>query len=528
MRARTRSGSVLLMAAAAVGLGLGCSEAGPDLIPVEPEVTALKLGVDLAQVADVEAIKFEVTPVDCRTGAKIGDVIVGTRPLSELHIPGGVPSLENNPLDKGSAHLFADLFVTVAAGCYDVRTTPVTPGGYPSKVCAAAWKKGVRVAEGKTTEILLINQCMGRDPGNIDIIATLNREPEIKKVEFKQSKFVTCGEKQIICATASDPDKDPLEFVWRVGPGVAAPVVVSHDLDPATGEITQCIAVSAKDEGKYPVSLTVYDLIWSRRGLVHIEDFLAAEGYPSESRAENDFWFYVADCKCPKRADVVMFHDLSGSFGDDLPNVKGNAGDIFDSLIAAAPLARMGVASFVDKPFAPFGYTGDYVFQIEAGGQLTADKTTFINAVNGMMVRFGDDEPEAQIEGLMHVGTHAAALGYSPDARRFVVMMTDASFHKAGDCLGKGCSEVNDGDGSIETREDYPRLAQIAAALVAADITPIFAVTADQVATYTALSADLTGLGVRPGKVVTLADDSSNVRDALLDALECPNPKKNP
>ena len=521
VRTRSRSGSVLL-AAAAVGLGLGCSEGGPDLVPADPELTALKLGVDLSQLADVEAIKFEVTPVDCHTGATSGEVIVGTRPLSELHIPGGVPSLENNPLDRRSQHLFADLFVTVAAGCYDVRTTPVTPGGLPSKVCAAAWKKGVRVLPGKTTEILLINQCMGRDPGNIDIIATLNREPEIKRVEFKDSKFVSCNDKQIICATASDPDKDPLEFVWRVARGVSAPVVVSHDLDPDTGAVTQCVSVSAKDEGKYPVSLTVYDLIWSPRGLVHIEDFLAAEGYPNESRAENDFWFYVADCKCVDSTDVVMFHDLSLSFQGDLVNVKGIAGDLFDTLIAAAPDARMGVASFIDKPFSPFGRPGDYVFRIEAGGQLTGDRAAFVAAVNGMNVNVGDDVPEAQIEGLMHVGTHAAALGYRPHAKKYVVLMTDAPFHEAGDCTAPNCTGPNDGDGSIEAAEDYPVLPQIAAALVAADITPIFAVTTDQLATYEALSAELTALGVRPGRVVTLDRDSENLLDAVLDGLECP------
>jgi hypothetical protein len=524
MRVRTRSGSVLLVAAAAVGLGFGCSEAGPDLIPVESAQSAIKLGVDLSKVADVEAIKFEVTPVDCHTGAKIGDVIVGTRPLSELRIPGGIPNLENNPLDKGSEHLFADLFVTVAAGCYDVRTTPVTPGGWASKVCAAAWKKGVRVFEGKTTEILLINQCMGRDPGNIDIIATLNREPVIKQVQFKDSKFVTCNEKQIICATASDPDKDPLEFVWRVASGVSAPVVISHDIDAATGDITQCIAVTAKDEGKYPVSLTVYDLIWSGGALVRIEDFLAAEGYPGESRARNEFWFYVADCKCVDKTDVVMFHDLSGSFGFPIETqVKPNAGSVFDGLIAAAPEARMGVASFVDKPFSPFGTTGDYVFQIEAGGQLTGDRAAYVAAVNGMVVRDGVDGPEAQIEGLMHVATHAAALGYRSGAKKYVVMMTDAPFHQAGECVSEGkCSEPNDGDGTIELTEDYPQLLQIAAALIAADIVPVFAVTAGQVPTYEALSADLTALGVKPGKVLTLAPDSSNVLDVLLDGLECP------
>ena len=61
----------------------------------------------------------------------------------------------------------------------------------------------------------------------------------------------------------------------------------------------------------------------------------------------------------------------------------------------------------------------------------------------------------------------------------------------------------------------------MASALIAADITPIFAVTADVVSTYQTLSDQLTALGVRPGKVVVLASDSSNIVDALLSGLSC-------
>jgi hypothetical protein len=62
---------------------------------------------------------------------------------------------------------------------------------------------------------------------------------------------------------------------------------------------------------------------------------------------------------------------------------------------------------------------------------------------------------------------------------------------------------------------------QIATALIAADITPIFAVTADVVPTYQALSDQLTALGVRPVRVVVLTSDSSNIVDALLSGLDC-------
>jgi hypothetical protein len=142
-----------------------------------------------------------------------------------------------------------------------------------------------------------------------------------------------------------------------------------------------------------------------------------------------------------------------------------------------------------------------------------------------MILRSGFDGPEAQIEGLMHVGTHASALGYRAAARKFVVMMTDAAFHPEFDCRlltsGASCPLDNNGDSVVDPNEDYPAITQVAAALISADITPIFAVTSDVVSTYQDLLDQLTALGVRPGKVVTLASDSSNIVDALLEGLDC-------
>jgi hypothetical protein len=331
-----------------------------------------------------------------------------------------------------------------------------------------------------------------------------------------------------VCATATDPENDPLDFKWTVTPevpgSVTGPTVISTSVDSDTGATTQCVSFVPATEGKFPINVTVFDEIWRGGMLVHTEDFLASEGYPHPSRASSDFFFY-ATCACATTTDVVMLHDLSGSFGDDLIQVKANAPGLFTALHGAAPDARLGVTSFVDKPIFPMGSPGDYVFQIEPGGELTDDEAVFEAAVNGMILRSGSDGPEAQIEGLMHVGTHAGALGYRPEARKFVVMMTDAPFHPEFDCRtltgGASCPNDNDGDANIEADEDYPAIFQVANALIAADITPIFAVTADVVSTYQDLSDQLTALGVRPGKVVVLASDSSNIVDALLSGLGC-------
>ena len=75
----------------------------------------------------------------------------------------------------------------------------------------------------------------------------------------------------------------------------------------------------------------------------------------------------------------------------------------------------------------------------------------------------------------MQLALHAAEVGFRPDAARFVVLFTDAPFHVAGDGAAGGITTANNGDaffgdGSIE---DYPFIAQVRAALEAANIIPI-------------------------------------------------------
>ncbi len=262
----------------------------------------LQITSTITQSADVAGIRFLFQPVSCEDGSPAGDPLVVDRPLEDFTIPGGIPELENAPLDAESAHLFADAFQTLGAGCYDVTAVPIQDSGDASNMCESAWEKAVVVEEGKTTEIFLINQCHGTDPGAIDAIATLNHEPEIGDVSFDESKFISCGESQTVCATVTDPDHDPLEFVWTLdasAPATAGPRVVRHTEDEATGAVTECVEFDPAAPGKFPVSLKVYDLLWKDGELMRIEDWLAAEGYPSESHAEFEFFFYVASDLSP-------------------------------------------------------------------------------------------------------------------------------------------------------------------------------------------------------------------------------------
>lgn len=152
----------------------------------------------------------------------------------------------------------------------------------------------------------------------------------------------------------------------------------------------------------------------------------------------------------PRKLDVCLLVDLSGSYGDDLPNIKAQMPAIWDYVKAEINDVRWCLATFVDFPFNPWGDAGygDYAYRLEQG--LTPYKAAWVAAVNAMGTKWGYDEPESQYEALYQMATGAGndvppagpsagdiPAGQNPnwrlDATKILIITTDASFHNAGD-----------------------------------------------------------------------------------------------
>ena len=226
--------------------------------------------------------------------------------------------------------------------------------------------------------------------------------------------------------------------------------------------------------------------------------------------------------------DVFLLQDLSGSFDDDLPTVRRLVPNLVSALQKRQPDSTFGVASFTDKPIAPFGISGDYVYRLNQ--QQTTDATAIQSTVNNLTVRDGSggefDGPEAQLEGLLQTALRSQSeIGFRDSARRVVVVATDAEFHQAGDGRKAGITKPNNLDTILDgnppgTGEDYPSVPQVRQALINANIIPVFAVTKDQIATYRDLVDDSDGDGLGFGSVVELKSDSSNLVDAIATGLD--------
>ncbi|MEZ2275505.1 MAG: hypothetical protein ACBR12_01185 [Microcoleus sp.] len=224
--------------------------------------------------------------------------------------------------------------------------------------------------------------------------------------------------------------------------------------------------------------------------------------------------------------DVFLLQDLSLSFEEDLPILKRLVPNLLDDLRKIQPDAKFGVGSFIDKPIEPFGDKNNaYVYQLEQ--PLTNDKDVVRSTVNNLLtISRGGDLPEAQLEALLQVARRTIQtnpIGFRNNARRVVVVSTDAIYHKGGDgaeAKPRPITKPNNGDTVIDPDEDFPSITQVKQALSDANIFPVFTIAEDNdeidnISVY----QDLVDNKIGFGKVVQLQSNSSNLVQAITDGL---------
>jgi hypothetical protein len=363
----------------AAPLGAGCSSPDQQPSPENAAHTGARLTIDVLSHTDVGAIQFEVNRVSCNDEPIVAYSNTVTEDLSDILIPGGVPSQTNAPLDSSSQHLYADRFFALTPGCYDVTTTPLKADGTPSADCGAATQHRVQVSDGSTSEITLINQCKGDGTGGLDVISTLNHPPVIAQLTFDDSKFTARCSETIACATVRDPDQDPLEFVWKAAPNISLPFQGPLEMGKRTnpdGTVTDCVSILPLQAGDYEFSLTVYDQVHGANGsLERIEDALAARGTPAPSHAQFSFPLHAADAagcscvgeysNCKELVEHNILYRWSAHHSADIP-VPVTTLSILDTNVVAGQRALRAVTNA--------GY--DWWFQYDPPSGETLDVST--------------------------------------------------------------------------------------------------------------------------------------------------------
>ncbi len=215
--------------------------------------------------------------------------------------------------------------------------------------------------------------------------------------------------------------------------------------------------------------------------------------------------------------DVFFLQDLSGSFGGDIANVRLLVPDIVAAIRAVQPDSWFGVGPFIDIPTSPFGSGSDFLY--ETALPLTSNEAELQAIYDMLTIGSGADGDEAQLTALLQAGVRLDEIGWRGESTRVAILFTDATYHEAGDGVSGGITNPNDGDDILDgtppgTGEDYPTIAQMAAALSSAGIFPVFAVTSGVTSYYQDL-ADEIGFGA----VVNLSSDSQDIVDTVEAAL---------
>uniref|UniRef100_A0AC11B7U4 Integrin subunit beta 7 n=1 Tax=Ovis aries TaxID=9940 RepID=A0AC11B7U4_SHEEP len=242
--------------------------------------------------------------------------------------------------------------------------------------------------------------------------------------------------------------------------------------------------------------------------------FLRAEGYP---------------------VDLYYLMDLSYSMKDDLERVRQLGHALLVRLQEVTDSVRIGFGSFVDKTVLPFVSTVpsklrhpcpsrlescQSPFSFHHVLSLTGDAKAFEREVGRQNVSGNLDSPEGGFDAILQAALCQKQIGWR-NVSRLLVFTSDDTFHTAGDGKLGGIFMPSDGHCHLDSNGlysrspefDYPSVGQVAQALSAANIQPIFAVTSATLPVYRELSKL-----IPKSAVGELSEDSSNVVQLIMDA----------
>eukprot|EP00117_Sycon_ciliatum_P011070 scpid4556/ scgid3103/ Integrin beta-1; Fibronectin receptor subunit beta; Integrin subunit beta-1; VLA-4 subunit beta len=194
--------------------------------------------------------------------------------------------------------------------------------------------------------------------------------------------------------------------------------------------------------------------------------------------------------------DVYYLMDHSFSFHDDLDTLKAQASAIGNDIRRVSQNSRIGFGSFVDKTTAPYVVTQNNTvisqclgcklpYSFENTFPLSTDTAGFVTSVSSQRISGNVDTAEGTLEALMQVLVCTDKIGWRDNARRVLVVATDAIYHTAGDGKLAGIVLPNNAQCQLDdngrytgwSQFDYPSIGQLNSIIQDRNILVVFAVT---------------------------------------------------
>jgi hypothetical protein len=135
----------------------------------------------------------------------------------------------------------------------------------------------------------------------------------------------------------------------------------------------------------------------------------------------------------PPQADVVFAFDLTGSMTNVIDTAKNQAEALMTQLDALGIDINYGVISYMDYPhcYTDYcGYTacygdaaaGDYAYNLDQA--VTADRSTVVNTINGLVLGYGEDSPQDYTR-IFYESYADPNVSWRPGAKRILVNFAD-------------------------------------------------------------------------------------------------------
>lgn len=237
--------------------------------PQRPQLRVVA-GVDaaVATAYPAAALQFELRACGAQAPLRRLTLRFGARSLAEF------PTFAQTQVRPGSAHHFADAGWRLNPGCWQVRAQLVGPERQPIADCQPAHTPNTFLEFNQSQDYALLLDCRAsaraRAPGaggraDIWVNGRLNHPPQLAPLQVErwtQGEAICTPQK--ICATAHDPDAQPLAMRWVVrdanGRTLPAPPPSAHLQKSAQqSTLTECIILSGAHAARQ-VEVSVRDL----------------------------------------------------------------------------------------------------------------------------------------------------------------------------------------------------------------------------------------------------------------------------
>ncbi|CAK1549666.1 unnamed protein product [Leptosia nina] len=200
--------------------------------------------------------------------------------------------------------------------------------------------------------------------------------------------------------------------------------------------------------------------------------------------------------------DLYFLMDASKSMEPIKEKTSNQSENIYRTMKNMTKNVLLGMGTFVDKNTLPYAniINNTLAYSYKNRLRLTESFQDFKEIVKNTESGLNYDTQEGTLDALAQVMVCNNTVGWRKESRKIIIVLTDSSFHAAGDGKYGGIMRPFDGrcysEDGIYTKEldlDYPSVSLINKLATEEEMTVIFAVDTDHVNDYRALTAAVTG-----------------------------------